>query len=120
MRMRLAPRIDPCWSSKPTGSIASDRPPTHIRVNRAGRLYDAFMVDVFARRIVGRPVSSYMHTDWEVGALGKGLPAATSPGSVFHAALHERDNGRHPKSSAKTAVKSGRHTSPTASRRYPS
>jgi transposase InsO family protein len=58
---------------------------------RQGWLYVAFVIDVFARRIVGWRVSSSMHTDFVLDALEQALYARQPEQS--DALVHHSDRG---------------------------
>jgi putative transposase len=63
----------------------------HLRVDLAGFVYIAFVIDVFARRIVGWRVSSTMRTDFVLDALEQAL-YERKPGD--HGGLiHHSDRG---------------------------
>ena len=65
---------------------------TYIRT-LSGRVYDAFVIDVFARRVVGWPLSTSLHTDLALDALEMGIWTRCRAGRDLSQLIHHSDRG---------------------------
>ena len=97
VRTTIADAAAPCPSDRVNRQFKADRPNqlwvsdfTYVSTWQ-GWLYVAFVIDVFARRIVGWRVSSSMHTDFVLDALEQALYARQPEQS--DALVHHSDRG---------------------------
>ncbi|WP_168172341.1 MULTISPECIES: DDE-type integrase/transposase/recombinase [unclassified Pseudonocardia] len=59
----------------------------------SGRVYTAFVMDVFSRRIVGWQLSKNLYTELALDALNMGIRARESTGSDLSSLKHHSDRG---------------------------
>lgn len=71
---------------------AAGRPYTYIRTF-TGWVYAAFVLDVFARRVVGWQLSTSLHTDLALDALEMGLWTRRRDGRDVSQLIHHSDRG---------------------------
>jgi len=97
VRTTIADAAAPCPSDRVNRQFKADRPNqlwvsdfTYVSTWQ-GWLYVAFVIDVFARRIVGWRVSSSMHTDFVLDALEQALYARQP--EQADALVHHSDRG---------------------------
>jgi transposase InsO family protein len=97
VRTTIADAAAPCPSDRVNRQFKADRPNqlwvsdfTYVSTWQ-GWLYVAFVIDVFARRIVGWRVSNSMHTDFVLDALEQALYARQPEQS--DALVHHSDRG---------------------------
>jgi len=81
VKTTISDKAAPCSQDRVKRQFHADRPNalwvadfTYVSTWQ-GHLYVAFVIDVYARRIVGWKVSSTMHTDFVLDALGQALHA---------------------------------------------
>ena len=89
-------------TARPTSSSASSRAPAPNRLwvadltyvkTHAGWVYVAFIIDVFARMVVGWQISESLRSDLAIDALEMAVWNRTRDGQVLDGLVHHSDRG---------------------------